>query len=751
MADATVVSVDAPPLPTTDYDSGLSVPPLDTAFFSQHLIGNDGAQGDNQNDFVMDDLDFDFSFDDLYFPSADELDDLLNPTEVIEFDSQLGEDANFPQFAPNVNQFNAVFKSTSSELRHISGDGDFSGDRSSNGSGVLNSASPGLESHQISGYLNVPSPESNGSNRGISENCGGDPKVLNCPSPESRGSGNCGSNVSEDSNNCVPRSVSSSPNSNNRSIKIGVVNQKVKLEEPSKNNVNGSLLKRKKDCEDLPNNTVESRINKYGKSNCNSDNNNDNNGGLSEEEEKRKARLMRNRDSAQLSRQRKKHYVEELEDKVKMMHSTIQDLNAKISYFMVENATLRQQMGGGGAVPPPGMYPHPAMMYPWMPCAPPYMMKPQGSQVPLVPIPRLKPQQLAQAPKVSKKVESKKKEGPKTKKVAGVSFLGLLFFIMLFGGLAPMVNMRYGGVREILTGGESFVGVGFYEKHYGRVLMVNGTDSGEKYGDRMDFSGKRSVHCGQRVVRLCNGTEPLVASLYVPRNDKLIKIDGNLIIHSVLASEKAMSSHGKGGGETGLAVPGDLGPSIPVPGVRRNGARHPHLKALGSGSATRIAGSQKQLMAGFSNGPMLSSGMCTEVFQFDVSSASASGAIVPATTTRNISQEQNQNSTHLSKGRNRRILHGLPIPLPESSHNISRQHTGRNSQKENLNGNNTVSPMVVSVLVDPREAGDADVDGVMGTKSLSRIFVVVLIDSVKYVTYSCMLPFKGSAPHIVTT
>lgn len=62
-----------------------------------------------------------------------------------------------------------------------------------------------------------------------------------------------------------------------------------------------------------------------------------------------------------------------------------------------------------------------------------------------------------------------------------------------------------------------------------------------------------------------------------------------------------------------------------------------------------------------------------------------------------------------------------------------------------------MSPMVVSVLVDPRETGDADVDGVMGKKSLSKIFVVVLIDSVKYVTYSCMLPFKGPALHLVAT
>ncbi|KAK6127208.1 hypothetical protein DH2020_039051 [Rehmannia glutinosa] len=773
MADATVVSVDPPPLSTTDYDCGLSVPPFDAAFFSQHLFDDDdGSQGDNQNDIAIDDLDFDFSFDDLYLPSADDLDDLLTPNQILEFGSQHGQDANFPHFGPNLDQFHAVSKSNSEELRHIS-----AGAISAPMTGVLNYASLGLEPHQSSSYLNVPSPESNGSNRETSENCGGDAKVSNWPSPESRGSGNFRSNISEDSNNCVTRSVSSSPNLNTRSIRTGVVNQKVKLEEPSKRSVNSSLLKRKKDCEDLPSSTVESS--KCRKSNCNPENSNNNNniGGLSEEEEKRKARLIRNRESAQLSRQRKKHYVDELEEKVRMMHSTIQDLNVKISYFMAENATLRQQMGGGGAVPPPpmapqppGMYPHPAMMYPWMPCAPPYMVKPQGSQVPLVPIPKLKPQQPVQAPKVRKKAESKKNEGPKTKKVASVSFLGLLFFIMLFGGLVPMVNMRYGGIRETLTGGESYVGGGFYEKHHGRVLMVNGTEYGEKHSDRRDFSTKSSVHCDQRghdsggkpnvdeSVRLCNESEPLVASLYVPRNDKLVKIDGNLIIHSVLASERAMN--GKGGVDTGLALPGDLGPSIHVPGVRRSGDRHPQLRALGSGSADEVGrkptdGRLQQWFREGLAGPMLSSGMCTEVFKFDVSSASASsGAIVPATTitTRNISEEQNQNSTHLNKGRNRRILRGLPIPLPESSHNISRQHTGRNSQKENLNVNNTVSPMVVSVLVDPREAGDADVDGVIGgAKSLSRIFVVVLVDSVKYVTYSCMLPFKGSVTHLVTT
>lgn len=137
-------------------------------------------------------------------------------------------------------------------------------------------------------------------------------------------------------------------------------------------------------------------------------------------------------------------------------------------------------------------------------------------------------------------------------------------------------------------------------------------------------------------------------------------------------------------------------------------------------------------------GPMLSSGMCTEVFQFDISSA-----IIPATSTRNVSIESSQNTTNSYRGKNRRILHS-PIPISASSQNMSDENVGRNGHKENLNANNTLSPMVVSVLVDPREAGDADGESVMGSKSLSRIFVVVLIDSVKYVTYSCMLPFKGS-------
>lgn len=137
--------------------------------------------------------------------------------------------------------------------------------------------------------------------------------------------------------------------------------------------------------------------------------------------------------------------------------------------------------------------------------------------------------------------------------------------------------------------------------------------------------------------------------------------------------------------------------------------------------------------------------MCTEVFQFD---ASAPGAIVPASSVTTESAKNRQNATQLNKGRNRRILHGHPVPLSRSDLNITQEHVGRNSGKQNLQGNKTASSMVVSVLIDPREAGDGDMDDMIVPKSLSRIFVVVLLDSVKYVTYSCGLPRSGL--HLVT-
>ncbi|KAJ8559708.1 hypothetical protein K7X08_003766 [Anisodus acutangulus] len=686
--------------------SALSIPP------PNH--GNDHnsnvESGAFNNEVMLDNLDFHLSFDDIFPPDASFF---TFPYSGLE-PGQIAPN----QFSQPLIDSSRIFKS-SPELRHVSEAPHSSGGQNSTGSLVLSPTSmsnqiPGDRSADVSEYLNVSSPESNGSGndyKGLD-----DSRNLNCPSPESQGSGNGGSNVSEPLTYPGDKSVTSSPNN---FVNKYVVEQEIKLEEISSTKYN----KRKKVSEDSNN------VSKYQKTNVEVEYSNVS---ISEGDEKRKSRLIRNRESAQLSRQRKKHYVEELEDKVRAMHSTIQDLNVKISHIMSENATLRSQMGSTGGVPPPppGMYP---VMYPWMPYGPPpYMVKPHGSsQVPLVPIPRLKPQAVASC----KEVVNKKTE-VKTKRVASVSLLGLLFFMLLFGGLVPMVNLRYGGSREPFTSRNEY-----NERYHGRVLTVDGRVNGSSYsGDHNGREHNNNCNRGaDEFIRSGNGSEPLMASLYVPRNDKLVKIDGNLIIHSVLASEKAMTSHG----ETGLAVPRDLAPAIQ--------GRHPHhyhtpadgKRALGSGDKDKAKSTMQQWFLEGVAGPMLSSGMCTEVFQFDVSSSL--GGIVPATTV--VSMEQRQNATRTNKGRNRRILNGLSVPF---THNISEEHDGRTGKKDDLAGNRSLSSMVVSVLVDPREAGDADGDGMIGRKSISRIFVVVLIDSVKYVTYSCMLPFKGSVPLVTT-
>lgn len=714
----------------------LPIPPFDDDFFL-----NNPVLPENQ----VPDLgfDFDITFDDFYFPSESE--DFLIPDGSRPQDGSVGsvdQNSNFPSPESGSSNSDAATISDLQLPRSFQGHTECSGQVSSQGSGNCGSG--------VSHAMNSPSRDS-----------------ISC---DQDGSG----------------SIPSSPNFPIDST-VFVADKKVKVEEFGK----VSSTKRKKENE---HENIESRSSKFRRSILDNANIQHGLSPANEEDEKRKARLMRNRESAQLSRQRKKHYVEELEDKIRSMHSTITELNSKISVIMAENASLRQQLSTGGMCqPPPGLYPHPPvapMAYPWVPYAP-YVVKPQGSQVPLVPIPRLKPQLPVSASK-AKKSETKKAE-VKTKKVASVSFLGLLFFILLFGGLVPLVNVRFGNIGDTVPS-HSFSSR-FYNQSRGRVLMgdsrMNGSDwmIGMGFANGIDVANRRLGEKGcsggpegsleqdkWRSQYLGNASEPLVASLYVPRNDKLVQIDGNLIIHSVLASEKAMASFGKNDKgkviETGLAVKGDLVPAL-VLSEGMNDGRSSHLyrhqterqKALSSSptdgfkdnlKSTVADGKVQQWFREGLAGPMLSSGMCTEVFHFDVSPASAKGAIIPAKSVANISSEELHHSTQLNKGKNRRTLHGLPIPFSGSTINITENHVGNNSntQKEDIRPNNNKPPssMVVSVLVDPREAGDnSEVDGRIGSKSLSRIFVVVLLDSVKYVTYSCMLPFKVTSPHLVTT
>ena len=152
------------------------------------------------------------------------------------------------------------------------------------------------------------------------------------------------------------------------------------------------------------------------------------------------------------------------------------------------------------------------------------------------------------------------------------------------------------------------------------------------------------------------------------------------------------------------------------------------------------------------SGPLLSSGMCTEVFQFDASPSSAhSNGIIPvySNTMSNSSQNFTQKlpSACPRTVKNRRISYSETIPLRGSTSNDT-EHFKTPPKNESFGSTKPVSSVVVSVLADPREAGDGDGEGRISSKSLSRIFVVVLIDSVKYVTYSCVLPFKSHSPHL---
>ncbi|XP_052163019.1 bZIP transcription factor 60 [Oryza glaberrima] len=458
-----------------------------------------------------------------------------------------------------------------------------------------------------------------------------------------------------------------------------------------------------------------------------------------DDEAKRRARLVRNRESAHQSRQRKKQYVEELEGKVKVMQATIADLTARISCVTAENAALKQQLSGtagaGAAALPPPMPMYPAVYplpMPWI--HPAYAMR--GSQVPLVPIPRLKTQLPASTP------EPPAKKARKTKKVAGVSLLGLLFLMMVCGCLVPAVNRMYGAAYT----GE---GAAIVPSHHGRILAVEGPQN--------------SVSNGVDPKVPQNGSETLPALLYLPRNGKHVKINGNLVIKSIVASEKASSRlsnyGGKGSGnqekeETSLAIPGYVAP-LEAGEVMDSAFNELMALAPGDGSIYREDdGMLPQWFSEAMSGPMLNSGMCTEVFQFDLSPTTAdANGIVPvySGSVTNTSQNYTENlpSGPVQKVKNRRISYSEAIPLRglisnDTDHfkappkNHSQSHAGRKP----------VSSVVVSVLADPREASDRDGEGRISSNSVSRIFVVVLIDSVKYVTYSCVLPFKSHSPHL---
>ncbi|KAH0758143.1 hypothetical protein KY290_021636 [Solanum tuberosum] len=157
------------------------------------------------------------------------------------------------------------------------------------------------------------------------------------------------------------------------------------------------------------------------------------------------------------------------------------------------------------------------------------------------------------------------------------------------------------------------------------------------WGGHGESNQKNTNKATNKFVHVGNGSDSLAASLYVPRNDKLVEIDGNLIIQCVSASEKAMAFHGsadKKNREVGLTIPGDLAPVIP--GIHPRLYRSPAMGQiiLGSKEKENVKSTMQEWYLEGLAGSLLSSGMCKEVFQFDTS---ASG--------RDISMEERQNGT----------------------------------------------------------------------------------------------------------
>lgn len=112
--------------------------------------------------------------------------------------------------------------------------------------------------------------------------------------------------------------------------------------------------------------------------------------------------------------------------------------------------------------------------------------------------------------------------------------------------------------------------------------------------------GSQRLPDSDEMARRRNSSEPLVASLYVPRNDKLVKIDGNLIIHSVLATERSAASQVNSKvnkkEDTSLAIPENLAAALAIPEVGKKGGRHQNSyrnptdpqRALGPGSTDAL-------------------------------------------------------------------------------------------------------------------------------------------------------------------
>lgn len=547
-----------------------------------------------------------------------------------------------------------------------------------------------------------------------------------------------------------------------------------------------------------------------------------------EEDERRLARLMRNRESAQLSRQRKKVYVDELEEKIKTMASTIAELNNTINLISAENINLRRQLGLFG--PPPVQAGGMANMAPWMGAYPPGPMMGNrfmvpGAQAPLVPIPRWKSQQALPVKKTKKpKSEPQEKSAsPKaskrTKKVAGIAAAGLFFFVFIllpvnfqFLGLRPVLQKEsrvwpttplHMETRNVVVRAGARVLTGLKEE---RDLSQNERGTSTRFASSGYLKAGEEYWEARRASQLpisktcdtaetcrkdrnsgfeMNGSVPLAAALFIPRNDGLVRIEGNLLIHSVLAGDKAAESLNQTNKQNvrtpalydrGSALRANLKALAVKAAPEERGALVDLQRALagklrfdmdgGDIKSVKEDGSLQQWFLEDFTGPVFSSGMCTEVFQFEMSPASSSSSPGSGSHVGDANDLAENKSAWLQGNVPRKAGRSVSrsgkspsyaVPLPPVGHKVMYNATPKNdsfagtkggygADKEFSKQKHGSSSVVVSVLAGPEFGEQSKLSGGNG---LSRIFVVVLIDSVKYVTYSCMLPSSGANYEVV--
>ena len=105
---------------------------------------------------------------------------------------------------------------------------------------------------------------------------------------------------------------------------------------------NGSSVEDRKNCEEKSFKLQDMEaLQKVQQSYCR----NSNNEGINENDEKQKIPLLCNQESVQLSKQKKKVYIGELECELRTMVAIVVELNTTINYLTKENVNLRRQLG----------------------------------------------------------------------------------------------------------------------------------------------------------------------------------------------------------------------------------------------------------------------------------------------------------------------------------------------------------------------------------------------------------------------